>query len=182
MIELPFDIARASREAQDHYRKLIADGQTPRFSEMCALSSAPCVHGTDTSVMRGRQDGNWMDALPQKQAEWMLKEAKAAGINTAGKYYMSGIADSRAHCDGEAWISGKDDILRVAKQRNLHVQGQVNYDPPEPDGPPKRRNAMNPKLVKSLARQEMRAEPGLTLAAASKRVKEKHSLSGWDKS
>lgn len=181
-MELPFDIEHASHEVKAHYLKMVAAGQSPRFSEMCALGASPCVHGTNDNVMRGRQDGNWLDALPKKQAEWMLKEAKAAGIDTAGKYYMSGIADSRAHCDGEAWISGKDDLLRVAKQRKLHVQGQVNYDPPEPDGPPKRRNSMNPKLVKSLARQEMRAEPGLTLAAASKRVKEKHSLSGWDKS
>jgi hypothetical protein len=181
MIELPYDISRASREVQSHYVKMVSAGESVRFAEMCALSSPPCVHGTDTSIMRGRQDGNWMDALPQKQAEWMLKEAKAAGINTTGKYYMSGIADSRAHCDGEAWISGKDDLLRVAKQRKLHVQGQVNYDPPEPSEPPKRTNSMNPKLVRSLAKKEMRAEPGLTLAAASKRVREKHSLSGWNK-
>lgn len=180
-MNLPYDIERASHEARSHYVRMIEDGQSPRFAEMCALSSPPCVHGTDTSIMRGRQDGNWMDALPQKQAEWMLKEAKAAGINTAGKYYMSGIADSRAHCDGEAWISGKDDILRVAKARKLHVQGQVNYDPPALGEPPKRRNAMNPKLVRELARQEMRSEPGLTLSAASSRVKEKHSLPHWNK-
>jgi hypothetical protein len=179
-MELPYDIERASHEVRVHFIKMIEDGQTPRFAEMCALSSPPGVHGTDDSFMKGRMNGEWLDAIPDKQAKWLLGEAKTAGISTEGRYYHGGIADSRAHLDPEAWISGKDDLLRVAKQRKLHVQGQVNYDPPEPSEPPKRTNSMNPKLVRSLAKKEMRAEPGLGLEAASKRVREKHSLSGWN--
>jgi hypothetical protein len=174
-MELSFEIARASHEAQEHYRKLIADGQSPRFAEMCALQAAPAVHGTNDNWMRGRRDGNWMDSLPKKQAQWMLREAKAAGIDPTGKYYMSGIADSRAHLDPEAWVSGKDDVLRVAKKRRLEVKGQINYTPPEGVEPPKRTKGLNPKLVKELAKREAASEPGLSRQAAEQRIREKHT-------
>lgn len=174
-IDLPYDIANASPEVQRHYRKMISEGQSPRFAEMCSLQAAPAVHGTNDSWMKGRRDGNWMDALPEKQAKWMLKEAKAAGISTEGKYYVSGLADKRGHLDGEAWVSDKDDVLRVAKKRKLELKGQISYTPPEPDGPPKRQNGLNPKLVRELAKKECRAEPGLSLKAAEQRIRAKHT-------
>jgi hypothetical protein len=174
-MDLPFEIASASPEAQQHYRKMIADGQTPRFAEMCALQIAPGIHGDNDSWMRGRRDGNWLDGLPKKQAQWMLREAKAAGIDTTGKYYMSGLADKRGHLDGEAWISDRDDVLRVAKKRKLELRGQVNYTPPEGVAPPQRAAGLNPKLVRELARKEMAAEPGLTRKAAEQRVRDRNT-------
>lgn len=178
-MHLPPDIESASPDVQHHYIKMIEAGQTPRFAEMCALQAAPAVHGTDDSWMHGRRDGNWMDGLPKRQAQWMVREAKAAGIDITGKYYMSGLADKRGHLDGEAWVGSRADVLRVAKKRKLELKGQINYTPPEGVAPPQRRNAMNPKLVRQMARKEMAAEPGLTRQAAEARVREKHSLSGW---
>ena len=174
-MELPFENARASHEVREHYAKMIADGQSPRFAEMCSLQAAPAVHGTNDSWMKGRRDGNWMDALPTKQAKWMQAETKKAGISTSGKYYCGGIADSRAHLDPEAWVSDKDDVLRVAKNRRLEVRGQINYEPPEGVAPPKRVEGMNPRLVKEMAKREMAAEPGLTRQAAEQRIREKHT-------
>jgi hypothetical protein len=174
-VDLPPDIANASAEVQRHYRKMIADGQTPRWAEMCALQQAPGVHGTNDSWMKGRKNGEWLDALPTKQAKWMLKEAKAAGISTEGKYYMSGIADSRAHLDRDAWVSDREDVLRVAKKRKLELRGQINYQPSGPPEPPKRANGLNPRLVSELAKKEMASEPGLTKRAAEQRIREKHT-------
>jgi hypothetical protein len=179
-IDLPYDIARASRDAQDHYRKLIAAGQTPRFAEMVSLQVAPGLLGTEDAFTRGRKNGEWLDSMPKKQAQWMLREAKKSGIVTEGKYYHGGIADARGHLDPQAWISGKDDLLRVAKKRKLIVRGQVNYDPGEVE-PPKRRNSLNPRLVREMAKKEMRAEPGLTMKAAKQRVVERHTPHFWKK-
>lgn len=179
-MDLPFEIASASPEAQAHYRKMIADGQTPRFAEMCALQIAPGVHGTDDSFMQGRKNAEWLDKIPKRQAQWMLREAKKAGISTEGRYYHGGIADSRAHLDPQAWISGKDDLLRVAKKRRLIVQGQVSYDPGDAP-PPQRRKSLNPALVREMARKEMAAEPGLTMKAAKQRVVERHTPHFWKK-
>ena len=179
-IDLPPDIACAGAEVQRHYRKMIADGQAPRFAEMCALQAAPAVHGSNDAWMRGRKNGEWLDALPTKQAKWMLKEAKAAGISTEGKYYMSGLANKKCHLDAEAWVSDREDVLRVAKERKLELRGQVNYEPPEGVAPPKRANGLNPRLVRTLAKKECRAEPGLTLKAAEQRIKDRHTPH-WNK-
>ena len=179
-IELPYDIARASREAQDHYRKLVKDGQSPRFAEMVSLQIAPGLLGSNDAWMRGRKNGEWLDGLPTKQAKWMLKEAKAAGISTEGRYYMSGIADKRCHLDAEAWVSDREDVLRVAKKRKLELRGQVSYQPPEGVAPPKRANGLNPRLVRELAKKEVRENPGTTLRAAERRIRETHTPH-WNK-
>lgn len=181
-VELPYEIAHASPAVREHYLRMIAAGQTPRFAEMCALQQAPALQGTDDQWNRGRNNAEWLDQLPTKQAKRILREAKAAGISTEGKFYMSGLSTKAGHLDPEAWVSSRADVLRVAEKRKLEVKGQISYTPPEGVAPPQRRNAMNPKLVRELARKEMRAEPGLTLAKASERVREKHSLSGWKKS
>jgi hypothetical protein len=180
MVSLPPDIAAASHEAQEHYKKVLAMGYGERWAIMVALQSAPAVHGTDDAFTRGRKNGEWLDAMPKKQAQWMLREAKKAGIVTEGKYYHGGIADARGHLDPQAWISGKDDLLRVAKKRKLIVRGQVNYDPGEVE-PPQRRNSLNPRLVREMAKKEMRAEPGLTMKAAKQRVVERHTPHFWKK-
>jgi hypothetical protein len=174
-MDLPLEIAQASAEVQAHYKKMIAAGQSPRFAEMCALQIAPGIHGTDDSFMQGRKNAEWLDKIPKRQAQWMLREAKKAGIVTEGRYYHGGIADSRAHLDPHAWISGKDDLLRVAKKRRLEVRGQVTYTPPEGVAPPQRAAGLNPRLVRELARKEMAAEPGLTRKAAEQRVRDKHT-------
>lgn len=174
-IDLPLEIAQAGAEVQAHYKKVLAMGYGERWAAMVSLQQAPGVHGDNDSWMRGRRDGNWLDGLPKKQAQWMLREAKAAGIDTTGKYYMSGLADKRGHLDGEAWISDRDDVLRVAKKRKLELRGQVNYTPPEGVAPPQRSAGLNPRLVRELARKEMAAEPGLTRKAAEQRVRDRNT-------
>jgi hypothetical protein len=170
--ERPFDSANADAAIQAHYRKMIADGQSPRFAEMCALMQAPGTKGSDRAFMEGRLDGNWMDGLPRRQANWMVKEARAAGINPTGKFYLSGIADKRGHMDPRAWVDSIDDVRRVAKDRNLNVQGMVNI---EASPEPKRQVALNPKLARELARKEIANDPGLPMKDALAKVREKHT-------
>lgn len=165
--DLPHDIRAAGSEVIRHYRKLIRDGQTPRFAEMCALQQAPATHGMDRTFMHGRHNQQWLDDMPKHQAERILREAKAAGISTSGKFYMSGIADKRGHCDPAAWIDSTAEIKKVAKQRNLTVSGIVNCKG-EPQPPPQQK--LSKQLERQYVRREMSENPKLTRAQAKEKV------------
>jgi hypothetical protein len=174
-MKLPYDIEVASREVQAHYIKMIKEGQTERFAAMAALQQPPGTKGTDRAFQQGRLDGNWLDSLPPRMAKRMVREAKAAGISIAGKYYMSGLADKRGHCDPSAWISDTSDIREVAKARNLEVRGVINVDAHEVE--PKKVD-LNPRIAKELAKKEMQKKPGISMQDAIAKVKEKH-LPNW---
>jgi hypothetical protein len=176
-MSLPYDIQRASREVQAHYLQMIAEGQSPRWAEMCALQQPPGTQGTDRAFMEGRMDGNWLDGLPERQAKWLTKEAKAAGINIAGKYYMSGLADKRGHLDPEAWVDSVADIKRVAIKRNLNVSGIVKVEGREVEPTTV---DLNPKIARSLAKKEIAKNPKLTMKEAVAIVKER-AVPHWKK-
>jgi hypothetical protein len=175
--DLPFEIAQACHEVQQHYLKMIADGQSERFAVMCSLRQAPGTKAADRTFMEGRYSGNWLDQLPKKQAARIVREARASGINPTGKFYMSGLADKRGHMDPMAWVDSVDDIKRVAKVRNLNVQGIVNIeataqDPAKVD--------LNPRIARELAKKEISKNPKLSMGDALAKVKEKH-LPRWKK-
>lgn len=172
MTDLPYEIVNAPAHVQEHYRKMIADGQSMRFALMCSLQVAPGTKGSDRAFMEGRLSGNWMDSLPKRQAKWMLEEAKKAGINPNGKFYMSGLADKRGHMDPEAWVDSVDDVKRVARKRNLNVQGIVNIEARD-EG--RKDVALNPRLEKELAKKEMAKNPSMKMGDARQKVREKHA-------
>jgi hypothetical protein len=168
---LPPDIATAPHGVQQHYLKMLKDGQSPRFAEMAALQKPPGTKGTDRAFMQGRLAQEWMNNLPKPQADRMIREASAAGINTSGRFYMGGIADKRAHLDPEAWVDSTADVLRVAKKRDLEVHGIVDYVPPQ-KGPPKEID-INPSILREHVRKEMKADPKLKRGEAIEKVKER---------
>lgn len=172
MSDLPYEIAKAPKEVQDHFRKMIADGQAERFAVMCALMQAPGTKAADRTFMEGRYSGNWLDELPKKQAARIVREARAVGINPAGKFYMSGLADKRGHMDPMAWVDSVDDVKRVASARNLGVQGIVSIESRQEEA---KKVGLNPSLAKELARKEMAKNPGLSMKDALQKAKEKHT-------
>jgi post-segregation antitoxin (ccd killing protein) len=172
VIQLPFDIQRASAEVRSHYISMINAGQSPRFAEMCALQQPPGTKGTDRAFQEGRLAGNQWDELPARQAKKMIREAKAAGINISGKQYVSGLANKLGHCDPRAWVSDLSDVKRVAKDRNLNVSGLVNIEATEL---PPIRHDLNPRIAKELAKKEIAKNPKLSMQEALVKVKEKHT-------
>ena len=169
--DLPFDLKSASKEAQDHYRKMVADGQSPRFAEMCALQIAPGTKGMDRTFMEGRYNGEFLNSIPAPIAQRMVREAKSAGINISGKFYMGGLADKRGYRDPAAWIDSVSDIKRVAQERDLHVSGIVDYTPPEK--PKKESVAIDPGILRENVRAEMKKNPGARKEDVVERVKER---------
>lgn len=155
-MDLPLEIACARPEVQAHYRKMIADGQASRFAEMCALRIPPGTKGSDRAFLEGRQNNQQLDTLPKLQAQYMVREAKKAGINISGKYYCAGIADKRGWRDPAAWVTSNDDVLNVAKKRRMSVSGSVNYDPGPMDKKPV---VLSESIIKDEMRKELKANP-----------------------
>jgi hypothetical protein len=127
MTYLPQELAEAPREQQLHYVSMIEDGQDESFSIMCSLGQPPATRGTDRTFMEGKLNGEWLSDMPKFQADRILREAKAAGINPTGKMYMSGLANKKGHCDPMAWVSTTGEIKKVAEARNLNVTGIIEH-------------------------------------------------------
>ena len=127
MMELPIEIAQAPAYVQAHYISMIEDGQQPRFAEMCALSQPPGTGQTDRAFLEGRNNMEWLNKIPKRQADRMVAAAKAAGVNPAGKYYFGGIADKRGIYDPKAWVSDSSDVKKVAEERGMDVDGAIKH-------------------------------------------------------
>ena len=169
---LPPEIAVAPPDVQKHYLEVLAMGYGERWALMVSLQQAPRTAGTDRTFMEGKYGNCGFDDMPPHQATRIIREAKAAGVDIKGKFYMSGLADKRGHCDPEAWVDSTADIKRVAKKRNLSVKGIVNIEAHE-EAPV--RHDLNPKIAKELAKKEIAKNPKLSMAEARAVVKEKYT-------
>lgn len=167
-MEIPQEVREAGPEAVSIYKKALPHGE--RWATMCALQTAPGTLGM--AFMHGRLNNQQLDEMPARSARWMVKEAREAGINISGKYYCGGIADKRAWRDPEAWVSSSDDVLKVAKKRNLTVRGAINYEGPVL--PPKRK-LINEKIVQEQVNRELRKNPKAKAGEVRERIIEKHA-------
>lgn len=170
---IPSHIQRAGREAIETYRQALPYGE--RWAEMVALQQPPGTKGTDRAFLEGRQNNQQLDELPRRQAEYMVREARRAGISIAGKHYVSGIADHRGWRDPAAWVSSNDDVLKVARKRRLAVTGTVNYDP----GPaPRKVTKLSESIIKDEMRKELRKNPRAKRGDLREKIIEKHAYKG----
>lgn len=172
MIDVPLEVQHAGSEAVSMYVRLRSEGFTHKWAEMCALQQPPGVRGTDRAVMQGRNNQEWLNEMPPHQARKILREAKAAGINVSGRFYMSGLADKRAHRDPAAWIDSGADILRVAKERNLTVQGIVEHK--GTPVPPPKRPLLSERLTREMMAREKKFHPKLKKQELREMVQHKY--------
>lgn len=173
MSDFPVSIQQAGPEAASHYRKMLKDGQSPLFAEMCALRCPPGVRGTDRAVMQGRYNMEWLNDLSPDNRHRVLAAAKKAGINTSGKYYQSGLADSRGPADPAAWIDSAADIKRVAQERNLHVTGIVEHVAHEV--PPPTPVPLSERLIRRALKQYKKAHPNKKEGELREMIVAKHA-------
>jgi hypothetical protein len=172
MIDVPPEVRAAGRSVEEFFVRLRSEGATERWAEMCALQRPPGVKGTDRSFMFGRMNNQQLDEMPTDHAQNIVTLAKRAGINVSGKYYAGGLADSRGVADPKAWVSGADDIKRVAMERNLSVSGAVQHK-----GIPMERPKSKPlseRLTKELAQREQKYHPNMKPAELRELVVEKY--------
>ena len=169
-MDIPLEVRYLGPDAVETYEKALPYGE--RWALMVATQTPPGTRGTDRAFLEGRQNNEQLDDMPKIQAEYVVREAKQAGINPSGKYYCAGIADKRGWKDPAAWVTSNDDILRVARKRRLHVTGSVNYDPGE--APPKR-VLLSESIIRDEMRKEKRKNPKVKDGELRERVIEKHA-------
>jgi hypothetical protein len=88
------------------------------MAEVLALGAFPAIRGTSSAFMRGThaQDSGY-DRMRYAAAE-------AAGVDTHGKRYLSGLA--RYPNDPEAWVSDLSDVGRVVRERGWNCEGALD--------------------------------------------------------
>lgn len=168
--EIPPEVLRAGRDAVETYERALPHGE--RWALMCALQVPPGTKGTDRAFNQGRYNQQQFDDMPKKMAERMLREARQAGISTAGKQYVGGLADKRAWTDPEAWIDSTADILRVARKRNLTVEGIVSHKGTQM--PPKR-EVLSEKIIAEELPRYKKLNPGKKNDDLRQMIIEKHA-------
>ena len=169
-MDIPVEIERAGRAAVATYIKALPYGE--RWASMVALQVPPGTKGTDRAFLEGRQNNEQLDAMPKRQANYVAKEARDAGISISGKHYCAGIADRRGWRDPAAWVTSNDDVLRVARRRKLHVSGNVNYDPGE--APPKR-VLLSESIIRDEIKKEKRKNPHAKVGELREKIIDKHA-------
>jgi hypothetical protein len=169
-MSIPESVLSLGPDAVATYKAALPYGE--RWAEMCATRCPPGTKGSERAFLEGRQNNEQFDTLPKRQAQYMIREAKQAGINPSGKYYCAGIADGRGWRDPAAWVSSNDDVLKVAKARRMAVSGSVNYDP----GPaPPQRKLLAESIVRDEVRKEKRKNPTANAKELRAKVIEKHA-------
>jgi hypothetical protein len=169
-MEIPQQVSDAGREAVETYKAALPYGE--RWAEMVALQIPPGTRGTDRAFNEGRLNQQQFDDMPKLMARRILREAAAVGINTNGKQYCAGLADKRAYCDPEAWIDSTSDIVRVARKRNLSVEGIVTH---KGTPVPPKREVLSEGIIKEEMRRYRRLHPGKKKEDLRHMIIEKHA-------
>lgn len=129
----PYPIISNDAGVQSHYEECRQNGCNHRLAEMLALRAFPHAN-TDREFLEGRCNGKQFERQP-RLGERYRKMAEAAGVSTTGKVYLGQLADFPG--DPKAWVSDRSDVLRVAREKNLTVDGSVKHRGHETEPMPK---------------------------------------------
>ncbi len=153
------------------------ENRAAALAKRSTLNMATAVIGTDRTFMKGRENGKQFERCPKIGNKYKrISESQKPGC-THGKYYHAGIAERPG--DPKAWISGSSDLLRRAKERNVDVEGMVNYK--AHDVPPPVSTPLADRLVNGLVGQIVAMDPGKkpknkkALRALREQVIDKHA-------
>jgi hypothetical protein len=123
-------------ETQVRYFELRLKGQSHNMAEILATGAYPGFNGTNKAFNRGRTNNNQFERCP-RLGDYYRGIAESQGVSTTGRYYCHGLG--RYPGDPRAWVSDTSDVLRIARERNLNIDGIVSHRghdvPPQPDVP-----------------------------------------------
>ena len=133
---------------------------------------------SDSTLFNGERLGNVAGAVDGSLiGDHFEAMAKQAGVTTRGKQYMSGLA--RYPGDPQAWVSDRNDIVRVAKKRNLAVESlglgmpTVKNEPEAPQG-----RGLSEKIVNAHVARMMAADPSMKRENAEAAVLDRYAPAG----
>ncbi|SIO37916.1 hypothetical protein SAMN05444166_4227 [Singulisphaera sp. GP187] len=116
-------------DQQVAYWRMRKAGESHNMAEMLALRSFPGIK-TDAIFNEGKFSGQSTGECDPRGA-WLRQQAEAAGVSTSGKWYCSGLASFPG--DPTAWVGDRGDVLRIAREKNLTVDGYVTHKAHEVD-------------------------------------------------
>jgi hypothetical protein len=88
------------------------------MAEVLAPGAFPAIRGPSSGFMRGTH------AQDSGYDRMRYAAAAAAGVDTNGKRYLSGLA--RYPNDPEAWVSDLSDVGRVVRERGWNCEGALD--------------------------------------------------------
>ena len=129
-------IVSSDRAVQEEYVAIRKQGDSHNMAEILSKRRPPASL-TDREFNMGRHNNNQFESCPAL-GNYYKNIADKAGVATAGKYYVTGLG--RFPGDPRAWVRSRGEVLAIAKERNLVLDGLVTYkgdhDPdPTPDVP-----------------------------------------------
>lgn len=116
-------LARHPARVGEKYIEMRLAGQSHNMAEVLATRKFPGF-STDDTFMKGWKTGEQFADSPAL-GNYYRGVAESLGVSTQGKAYISGLAEYPG--DPRAWVGGKSDVLSVARERNLNVEGMVNH-------------------------------------------------------
>lgn len=124
------DIATYPPQVQNRYFCMVDNGISPKFAQMAATRSAPQMKGSDRAF--NQESRRKMNEMSEGNRDDIVAQARKAGVDTEGKYYMSGLG---RYDDPMAWCSTSDDVKHVCKSKNLTARGVVEHKGTQVDPP-----------------------------------------------
>lgn len=122
------EVAEMDRASQKRFTELVKKNNgNLRAALMFLTRRAPGSPVSDREFNKKARER--MNATPWKYMRSIVEIAKRAGINTNNKFYCGGLG---RYNDPDAWVSTNDDVIAVAKKKNLKVSGAVNHTPGSP--------------------------------------------------
>lgn len=157
---------------QKRYEEMIRKGESHNMALMLATRTPCGTNQTDRALWDGRANNHGID--DDFNRVHMLRRAKRAGIDIAGKVYVGQLADRRGVCDPAAWVSDTSDIRKVCEKRGYGCEGLVKVRAAELDPTPTVRLAED--LVQEKMQQALMENPGRAakLGELREEVIEKH--------
>lgn len=149
------EVQAAGPRALAIFEQSLAGGSGVEFAAMCALRQAPGSKNTDRAFCEGQRERmGHMSDVNRKAIEQKLKKK---GLDVSNKFHISGLGPVD---DPTSWVTCADDVLAVAKAKNLGVEGAVSRPMIDRELKPKNVQLAEP-LVKELSQQYLREDPGL---------------------
>jgi hypothetical protein len=140
---------------EDLFDEIVSKGETAQFAAMCAMRQPPGSRYTERAFMQDMNQS--MDGMSDYVRKHVYEQAAKAGISTQGKVHKASIGPPS---DPGAWVGSMDDVLAVAKARNLSVSGAVKHDAVATP-PAKKKPKLAPDLVKRYRKAYLDQDPAL---------------------
>lgn len=142
-------------QVQAEYFAMRIDQVQHKLAEMLALS-APPMSRSDKEFLEGHCNGNQFEKTPIL-GDAYAAEARAQGVDITGKVYIGGLASYPG--DPTAWVAGRGDVERVARDKGMNVEGLVTVKSAPRDPAPE--VGVADDLVSQALESRLEQNPGL---------------------